>query len=141
MGVGGFASALLGLALVASVAVPRATAAEANLSAFQGSWLSGIPNCAEVYAEAGKGTSFRRPVNIFAPAFIVSGNRLRTPMASCRIKSATPKGDRQLLLLDCANVVAGGEVKVLMSPLPDGTLRRYLGDQDAVGTEYQRCSR
>jgi hypothetical protein len=80
-------------------------------------------------------------VDLFAPAFIVSGNRLRTPQASCRIKSIRPSGDRQLLSLDCANAVAGNEVRALMATLPDGSLKRYFNEQDTTGSSYQRCSR
>jgi hypothetical protein len=72
--------------------------------------------------------SFKKPVDIFAPAFIISGNRLRTPQASCRIKSVKPTGDRQFLVLDCANAVAGNEVRVLMAPDLDGALRRYFNE-------------
>jgi hypothetical protein len=85
----------LGLALAASVAASGTLAAEAGLSAYQGAWLASGPDCAEVYSSAGKGMSFKKPVDIFAPAFIISGNRLRTPQASCRIKSVKPTGDRQ----------------------------------------------
>ena len=99
------------------------------------------PSCEDVYSSAGKGTSFKKPVDIFAPAFIVSGNRLRTPMASCRIKSVRPTNDRQLLVLGCANDVSVADVRVLMATLPDGSLRRYFDDQDTTGTSYQRCSR
>ena len=131
----------LGLALAASVAVPGTLAAEAGLSGYQGAWLMPGPSCEDVYSSAGKGTSFKKPVDIFAPAFIVSGNRLRTPMASCRIKSVRPTNDRQLLVLDCATAVAADEVRVLMATLPDGSLRRYFNDQDTTGSSYQRCSR
>lgn len=141
MGVAGFVGAGLGLVLAASAAMPGAMAAEAGVAAFQGAWLSEGPDCGEVYSSAGKGASFRRPVNIFAPAFIVSGNRLRTPMASCRIKSVRPTGDRQMLVLDCANAVADNEVRVLMAPSQDGSLRRYFNEEDTIGTKYQRCSR
>jgi hypothetical protein len=120
--------------------VSGAMAAEAGLSGYQGAWLIQGPACAETYSSAGKGVSFRKPVDIFAPAFIVTGNRLRTPMASCRIKSVRPAGDRQVLILDCANAVAGDEVRVLLSTSPDGSLRRYFNEQDTTGTEYQRCS-
>ncbi|KLK93445.1 hypothetical protein AA309_08990 [Microvirga vignae] len=115
--------------------------AQGGLAAYQGAWLSGGADCAEVYASAGKGTSFKRPVDIFAPAFIVSGSRLRTPQASCRIKSVRPSGDRQLLVLGCANAVAGNEVRVLMAPQPDGSLKRYFNAQDTMGTAYKQCSR
>ncbi|MCB8820607.1 hypothetical protein LJD17_08605 [Microvirga rosea] len=115
--------------------------AQASLTPYQGAWLAGGPDCAEIYSTAGSGTSFKRPINIFAPAFVISGNRLRTPQASCRIKSVQPSGDRQLLLLSCANAVASEQVRVLMAPQPGGSLRRYFNDQDTVGTEYRQCSR
>ena len=130
----------LGLGLAVFTAVSGASA-QAGLSAYQGAWLQGGPECAEIYSSTGKGTSFKKPVDIFAPAFIISGTRLRTPQASCRIKSVKPTGDRQLLVLDCANAVAGNEVRVLMAPDADGALRRYFNEQDTTGTKYERCSR
>jgi len=135
-----FFAAGLGLGLAVSVAAPGAMA-QGGLSGFQGAWLSGGADCAEVYSTAGKGASFKRSVDIFAPAFIVAGNRLRTPQATCRIKSTRPAGDRQLLVLDCANAVSGNEVRVLMATQTDGSLRRYFNEQDTAGTEYKRCSR
>ena len=130
----------VGLALAASVAVSGTIAAEAGLSGYQGAWLIQGPSCTETYSSAGKGVSFKKPVDIFASAFIVSGSRLRTPMATCRIKSVRPAGDRQVLVLDCANAVSGGEVRVLLATMPDGSLKRYFNEQDTTGTQYQRCS-
>ncbi|MGO4525183.1 hypothetical protein AB4097_10015 [Microvirga sp. 2MCAF35] len=117
------------------------TIAQGGSSGLQGTWLSGSEDCAEVFSNSGKGTSFKKPVDIFAPAFIVSGKRLRTPQASCSIKSIRPAGDRQLLVLGCANAVAGNEVRVLMASQPDGTLKRYLNERDTGGTAYRQCSR
>ena len=114
--------------------------AQGGLAAYQGAWLAGGTDCAEVYSSGGKGTSFKKPLDIFAPAFIISGNRLRTPQASCRIRSVRPSGDRQRLVLDCANAVAGNEVRVLMASQPDGSLKRYFNEQDTAGSSYQRCS-
>jgi hypothetical protein len=130
----------LGLTLIMSVAVSGAIA-QGGLSRFQGAWLSGSADCADVYSPAGRGASFKRPVDIFAPAFIVSGNRLRTPQATCRIRSTRPTGDRQVLVLNCTNAVAGNEVRVLMASQPDGSLRRYFNEQDTTGTEYKKCFR
>ncbi|WP_336491811.1 hypothetical protein [Methylobacterium nigriterrae] len=142
MGVARFVgAAALGLGLATSAGVSATRAAQVGLSGYQGAWVLEGRDCAEVYSSAGKATSFKKPVDIFAPAFIVSGNRLRTPMASCQIKSVRPAGDRQLLLLDCANAVAGNEVRVLLSSTPNGSLRRYYNDQDPTGVAYQRCSR
>ena len=130
----------LGPWLAASLEMADARA-QARLSAYQGAWLAGSEDYAEIYASAGRGTSFKKPIDIFAPAFVISGNRLRTPQASCSIRSVRPSGDRQLFLLNCANAVAGNAVRVLMTPQPGGTLRRYFNEHDSVGTEYRQCSR
>ncbi|WP_410055130.1 hypothetical protein [Microvirga sp. Mcv34] len=129
-----------GLCIAVSVAGTGAMA-QGDLSAYQGTWLERGPECAEVFSDGGKGTAFKKPVDIFVPAIIVSGGRLRTPSASCRIKSIRPAGDRQLLVLDCANAVAGNEVRVLMALQPDGSLKRFSNEQDTLGTRYERCSR
>lgn len=131
----------LGVVLAISTFIPHPSAEEAGLSSYQGAWLAQGPECAEVYSSTGKGPSFKTPLDIFAPAFIVAGNRLRTPMASCRIKSVRSDGEREVFRLSCANAVAGEEVKVLMATMPDGSLRRYFNDHDKVGTPYQRCLR
>lgn len=133
-------AAVIGLGLAILAGTTDAWAVQAGLSDYQGAWVLEGRDCTDVYASDGKATAFKKPIDIFAPAFIVSGRRLRTPMASCRIKSVRPAGDRQLLLLDCTNAVAGNEVRVLMAPA-SGTLKRYYNDQDTTGVGYQRCSR
>ncbi|WP_331291672.1 MULTISPECIES: hypothetical protein [Methylobacterium] len=100
-------AAALGLCLSASAGVSEPQAAGGGLSAYQGAWVLEGRDCADVYASAGKVASFKKPLDIFAPAFLISGKRLRTPMATCGIKSVRPTGDRHLLVLDCANAVAG----------------------------------
>lgn len=131
---------VLGLGLAILAGTPDAWAVQAGLAEYQGTWVLDGRGCSDVYASDGKATAFKKPVDIFAPAFIISGRRLRTPMASCQIKSVRPVGDRQLLLLDCMNAVAGNEVRILMAPAA-GALKRYYNDQDTIGVGYQRCSR
>jgi hypothetical protein len=131
----------VGFTLAATLAASGVRAAEAGLSAYQGAWLAQGSSCTDVFTPAGQGMSFKKPVDIFAPAFVISGNRLRTPMATCRIKSVRPNGDRQVLTLACANAVSTADVKVLMAASSDGSLKRYFNDEDTVGSRYQRCSR
>jgi hypothetical protein len=89
----------LGIALGA---VLPANAVEAKL---EGAWIQD-GTCDETFARAGKGISFKKPINVFAPAFIITGNRLRTPTASCSIKSVKPRGNRRVLSLQCSTAVA-----------------------------------
>jgi hypothetical protein len=136
--------AALGLGISVSFALfsaGSAAMAQDGLAAYQGAWLSGGEGCGEVYTSAGKGMAFKKPVDIFSPAFIISGRRLRTPLASCRIKSLRPNGNHQLMLLDCANAVSVDAVHALISQQPDGSLKRYLNEQDTTGTTYIQCSR
>jgi hypothetical protein len=119
---------------------PASQAAQGAPAGFQGAWVLEGRDCEDVYASAGKASAFKKPVDIFAPAFIISGNRLKTPMASCRIKAAQPTGDRQILVLDCANAVASNEVRAFMAPQPSGSLRRDYSAQDPTGVGYRRCS-
>jgi hypothetical protein len=123
----------------APLVLAQGVAAQTDLSGYQGAWLAQGPPCSEVYSPAGKSLSFRKPIDPFVPAFVISGKRLRTPTASCQIRSARPNGERQSLTLHCANSVSANDVTVLMAPGPDGTLLRYFNDQDTTGTSYQRC--
>jgi len=126
---------LLG-SLLTAIATPAAPAA---VSAYQGAWVLSGRDCAEVFSAAGRGLSFRKPVDLFAPAFIVSGQRIQTPMASCRVRSIRAVGGRDHLDLDCANAVAANDVRVILAPGTDGTLTRYYSDQDPTGIAYRRC--
>lgn len=132
-------AAALGLSLAASPAVPRTLAAGTGLSAYQGAWVLEGRDCGTVYSSAGKGAAFKKPLDIFAPAFIIAGKRLRTPLAMCSIKALRPAGDRNLLVLDCANSVAAQEVRVHLSPQPNGALKRYYHAEDPTGIDYRRC--
>ena len=125
------------LALTLSSGGPsRAAAVESGLV---GAWAQD-GDCDEVFSRSGKAVSFKKPVNVFAPAFIITGNRLRTPTASCTIKGVKPAGDRRVLSLQCATTIAVDDVKAIVGTSADGGLVRYLNDQDSTGSTYKRCT-
>jgi len=127
---------LLAFCLAVSAGVPSAAAVESSLA---GAWVQGM-SCTEVFARSGKGVSFKKPVNVFASAFIISGSQIRTPQASCRIKGVKRSGERRILNLACATAVAHDEAPAILAPSADGTLHRYLNAADTTGTRYERCS-
>jgi hypothetical protein len=126
----------LTLCLAASAAMSRAAAVEPSLA---GAWVQGM-SCDEVFSRSGEGVSFKKPVNVFASAFIISGSQIRTPQASCRIKAVKRSGERRILNLACATPVALDEAPAILALSADGTLHRYLNAADTTGTRYQRCS-
>jgi hypothetical protein len=115
-----------------------AVAAEAS---FEGAWLEGGSTaCEDVFSRSGKAISFKKPVNVFVPAFIIRGSRLQTPQTSCRIRGMTPVGDRRRFSLECATPVAVDKVIALLSIASDGSLRRYFNEEDSTGSSYKRCT-
>jgi hypothetical protein len=127
--------------LVLCLAAPsQITIAVAAEQALTGAWVQGGEQCREVFTRGGKSVAFKRPVNPFAPGFIISGNQIRTPGASCRIKGSKRSGDLRILTLACATSVAVDEAPARLEPMADGTLRRYLNAEDKVGSKYERCS-
>ena len=128
------------LAAALAVAALRLSTAEAAEAGLEGAWLQQGTECADVFVRSGKTASFKKPVDLFAPAFIISGSQVRTPQASCRIKSVRPAGDRRILTLSCATPVAVDQARAILAPSADGSLRRYLNDQDTTGSSYRRCT-
>ena len=114
-----------------------AVAVEASLT---GAWAQDASECKQLFSRTGKNLAFKKPVDAFAQAFIVSGSQIRTPGASCRIKGVKRSGDRRKLALACATAVSVDEVPATFALLGDGTLRRYLNDADKAGSKYERCS-
>jgi len=133
---GSVEAAGLALCLAASAVASRAEAAEAALT---GAWVQQGTQCEQVFSRTGKALTFKKPVNLFAPAFIISGNRLRTPQASCRIKAVKPVEDRRIVTLACATSVAVDDATLILASSADGTLHRYFDDEDKVGSSYKRC--
>jgi hypothetical protein len=127
--------------LVFCLATPgQITTAAAAEQALTGAWVQGGEQCQGVFTRGGKSVAFKKPVNPFAPAFIISGNQIRTPGASCRIKGSKSSGNSRILALACTTSVSTDEVPARLEPMPDGTLRRYLNAEDKVGSKYERCS-
>jgi len=136
VGVAGPAGALA-LTLLSMAAATPAAALEA---AIIGAWAQAPEECGAIFSGSGKNVSFKKPVKAFAQAFIISGNQVRTPNASCRVNGVKRSGDRRILALACATSVSVDEVPASLEPMSDGTLRRFLNDQDKAGSKYERCA-
>lgn len=132
--------------LVASVAtatltLPLSSEVRAQVGAFQGAWLEEGGACSSVFVPKGAAIAFRRPAAAFAPAFIIAGQRLATPLATCRIVRMTAQGDRQVLNLSCTTTVSSDSARAVFALAEGGTLNRYLGPEGGMATKYQRCDR
>lgn len=128
-------------ALAATCIAAPAFSAPSDVGGLQGAWVQESFTCDQVYTTGKTRTEFKKPRNIFAAAFLVSGSRLTTPGAVCKILSISGSGERKLLSLSCATAIGVDPVKAEISLTQDGSLRRYLNKEDPVGSKYDRCGR
>jgi hypothetical protein len=118
-----------------------ALATESRFAAYQGAWLADGVACDDVYSGGRNGMTFKSPPDLFVPAFIIRGDRIRTPFAICRISSIKRIGDRDRLVLGCVNPVTSTGASALLGMGSDGRLKRYFNDDDQSGSAYGRCQK
>lgn len=123
---------------IAAASPVQAASSQLNL---QGAWIEEGLSCASVFVATRNAVSFRRPANAFAPAFVISGKRLTTPLASCRMVNIKPSGNRQIMNLDCTTSVASNAARVVFAPAQDGRIVRYFVEGGSIAAKYQRCDR
>jgi len=126
---------------VLAMAAPPFEDALAQAGRLQGAWLEEGSSCASVFVATPTAVAFKRPASAFAPAFIISGQRLSTPLATCRLAGMSPSGERQVLRLNCTTTVATDSARAVFAPAADGRLYRYHSLEGGIATTYQRCTR
>ncbi|HEV7260508.1 MAG TPA: hypothetical protein VGN82_22190 [Bosea sp. (in: a-proteobacteria)] len=122
--------------LALSVVSPQALAQAGPL---EGAWVEEGTACTTVFVSASH-VGFRRPASAFAPAFIISGKRLTTPLATCRIAGARTSGQRHLLALRCTTTVSSSSALAVLAPAEGGGLNRFSAAEGGIATRYQRCT-
>lgn len=134
------AMAVRSLFLILAFAALAIEGAWARAENFQGAWLEEGQVCANVFAAAGKTLVFRRPANAFAAAFIIRGQRLSTPLATCRVSRTSPHGERRVLDLSCTTSIATNTARAVFGPAEDGGLLRYSAAEGGTATKYRLCT-
>lgn len=147
-GAGDFAMKLLSWNVLASfglafgILLPSQISAAPNTASLQGAWVQQDAPCETIYITQAGQTRFRQgPGYLFTSAFIIDGNRLTTPNATCQIVSMAARGSRTELSLACTTRISTGPIKALLSLGADGSLIRFFRINDRVGYRYQRCGR
>jgi hypothetical protein len=113
--------------------------AHAQSSGLQGAWAEEGITCASVFKSGSKAIAFKRPASPFSQAFIISGKRLTTPLATCQIVGVTPSGDKEIINLRCTTSITTDTARTVVALIPGGGLYRYSSDESGLTTKYQRC--
>lgn len=128
------------LAVAVGFAALGAQDAGAQTTDLQGAWLEEGQICANVFAAAGKALGFKRPANAFASAFVIRGERLSTPLATCRIARVNLQGERRVLHLSCTTTIATDAARAVLALGQDGGLYRYSAPEGGTAIRYRRCT-
>jgi hypothetical protein len=96
--------------------------------------------CADVFVKAKEGVKFAPRVDAFAPAFIVKGKVLSTPVATCRLRKSSTKGDFREFHFECANSISYAPVTIFFRRGDNGSLIRFSSPTETVGSRYGRCN-
>lgn len=128
------------LFLALAVAVVPLQDARAQAGRLQGAWLEEGTSCDSVFIATANAFAFKRPASAFTAAFIISGRRLSTPLAMCRLAGLSESGARQVIRLN-TTTVATDTARAVLGLADDGGLYRYHSMEGGIATKYQRCSR
>lgn len=127
------------IALILALAGPQH--AQAQPGRLQGAWLEEGTPCGSVFVATRNGIAFKRPASAFTSAFIISGRRLSTPLATCRLADISANGPRHVIRLNCTTAVATDSARAVLAPAEDGGLYRYHSVEGGIAAKYQHCSR
>jgi hypothetical protein len=131
--------AMRGNLIVGAVLACMIVSGEALAQAAEAYVASGT-ECGDVFVKAKDGVRFAPRVDAFAPAFIVKGKVLRTPVATCRLRHSAAKGDVREFQFECANSISYAPVTVFFRRGDNGSLIRFSSATETVGSRYGRCS-
>jgi len=127
--------------LAVTLAAAPLQEAQAQAGRLQGAWLEEGTSCDSVFVATPGRVVFKRPASAFAPAFIVSGRRLTTPLATCGLVGVSSIGARQLFRLSCTSSIATDAARAILGPAEDGGLYRYHSLEGGIATKYRLCDR
>jgi hypothetical protein len=108
-------------------------------SGYLGGWVTGSDDCSDIFTSRAGRLSYRKPINAFAPAILVTPRQIATPTTRCTVLGVAQVDDRTQVRLSCATPVAVDTTQALFRLEPDGTLKRFLNATDTRGSTYRRC--
>jgi hypothetical protein len=135
----------LAVALALSAASAGSAAKASSLRDLEGAWVADEAACAATYRFSRGGFDFRANADLFASAFIVDKQRIRTPLASCLIRSAKSDGNWLNVQLACENGVSHQPVQARFSVVQSGLVVRRMGapvqgqGEAPSGSAFYRC--
>ena len=108
---------------------------------FDGAWVTDAARCAQVFTKKNNRISMSKRSEFFGGGFIVQGDRIRGPSATCKINDRKEEGDMLHLIASCATQIAVLSPTQLDIKIEGGNkIMRFFPNFSEIAIPYTRCA-
>ena len=108
---------------------------------FDGAWVTDAAKCAKVFVKKSNRISMTKQAELFGGGFIVEGNRIRGPSATCKINSRKEEGDMLHLIASCSTAISVLSPMQLDIKIEDtNSIVRFFSNFSEIAIPYMRCT-
>jgi hypothetical protein len=130
-----------GIAGMLSCTILVLLSSNAGAFEFDGAWATDAAKCAKVFVKKSNRISMTKHADLFGGGFIVEGDRIRGPLATCKINNRKEDGDMLHLVASCSTEIS------ILSPMQldikiEGTnnIVRFFSNFSEIAIPYARCT-
>ena len=107
---------------------------------FDGAWVTDAAKCAQVFTKKNNRISMSKRSEFFGSGFIVEGDRIRGPSATCKINNRKEEGDMLHLIASCTTQIAVLSPTQLDIKIEDSNrILRFFHNFSELAVPYTRC--
>ena len=125
-----FASALAGLL----IAGPAAALDRRML----GAWTQSASDCKTVFERQGGEIRYRKPIDEFRTAFIITSSRITTPTGRCSITSAKEDKNASTISMNCNNSIGYYDRQARLTVNGNKLTYGFPGD-NSLDVTFEKC--
>lgn len=103
-----------------------------------GAWSQSGSDCKIIFQYKGTSVSFRKPIDEFRTAFIITSKRITLPTGQCTINGSKADADGHSLSMTCSNTISFFDRHARLQL--DGNALIYSGsDNRTLDVRFERC--
>ena len=107
-----------------------------------GLWTSDLDACNKVFVTKGQRTSFSKNSEQHGRGFIIEGNKIRSPGATCTVRRTKETKDVVNRVASCATDIMYSDMQFSLKLLGDGKVSRIFpefGESGEMAFTFYRC--
>ena len=114
-------------------------AGQACATDLTGAWSTDQDACSKMFAARSGKISFRNNADVFGGGFIVDGQRIRGPAASCKVTKTVENDNLVHMIASCATDIMLSTVQFSVKVLDENKISRIYPGVEGMEMIYYRC--